>query len=129
LVLKKYNGKGGSGTYFLSTADLAKAELCSFMQMHGYDLAESYIVQHEDMNRLSPSGVNTVRIFTQLDHKNEVILLGCRQRISVNSPVDNLAAGNIAASIDCETGIIDGPGVYSDITKEDVYAHPVTNVT
>ena len=37
-----------------------------------------------------------------------------------------MAAGNLAASIDLQTGRVDGPGVYSDITKEDELIHPVT---
>ena len=40
--------------------------------------------------------------------------------------MDNLAAGNIAAPIDDETGIISGSGVYSDITKAPESIHPVT---
>jgi len=57
-----------------------------------------------------------------------VEILGCRLRISVNSPVDNMAAGNLAAPIDEDTGIVNGPGVYSDITKQDQVIHPITGV-
>jgi hypothetical protein len=98
------------------------------MASEGYDLVEAYVQQHPALMRLSPSAVNTVRIFTQLTERGEVELLGCRQRISVNSPVDNMAAGNLAAPIDPATGIITGPGVYSDITKPPAAVHPVTGV-
>ena len=74
---------------------------------------------------LSPSGLNTVRIFTQLTSEG-VDFLGARLRISVNSPVDNMAAGNLAAPVDLETGTVSGPGVYSDITKSDCNIHPIT---
>jgi hypothetical protein len=47
-------------------------------------------------------------------------------RISVDCEVDNLAAGNLAAPIDEDTGLISGPGVYSDITKTPETYHPVT---
>ncbi len=77
---------------------------------------------------MSPAAVNTIRIFTQLDDQGNVDILGCRLRISINSPVDNMAAGNIAAPIDERTGCLSGPGVYSDITKEEEQFHPVTNV-
>ena len=93
----------------------------------GYDLVEEYVVQHPSLMNLSPSGLNTVRIFTQLSG-NEVIFLGTRLRISVNSQVDNMAAGNLAAPVDMETGIVCGPGVYSDIELEDRTVHPVTGV-
>jgi hypothetical protein len=46
----------------------------------------------------------------------------------VNSPVDNLAAGNMAAPIDMECGVVDGPGVFSDITQQPAERHPITGV-
>jgi len=69
-----------------------------------------------------------VRIITQLDADDQVLITGCRQRISVDSPVDNLAAGNLVAPIDLETGVINRPAVYSDITKSPETTHPITGV-
>ena len=126
IVLKDPYGKCGLGTHFVESKDYTLFTLIGFMEREGYEIAETYIEQHQELNKLSPSGVNTVRIFTQLNHNNEVEILGCRQRISVNSPVDNLAAGNLAAPIDEKTGMINGPGVYSDITKSPEDTHPVT---
>jgi hypothetical protein len=40
-----------------------------------------------------------------------------------------MAAGNLAAPIDAKTGIISGPGVYSDITKSPETIHPITGVS
>lgn len=128
IVLKESEGKCGLGTVFIDTQEYTPATLITYMKKKGFDLAESYIQQHRELNKLSPSGVNTVRIFTQLNALGVVEILGCRQRISVNSPIDNLAAGNLAAPIDEETGIINGPGVYSDITKKPEYVHPITQV-
>ena len=76
--------------------------------------------------RLTPSAVNTVRVITQLDNTLNPVILGCRLRIGVNGVVDNLAAGNIAAPVDADTGIVFGGGIYSDITKPDETIHPVT---
>ena len=76
--------------------------------------------------RLSSAGLNTLRVFTQLDDQNKVHYLGARLRITVNSYVDNLAAGNLAAPVDLQTGLVNGPGVYSDITKTDQRTHPIT---
>lgn len=129
IVLKDAHGKGGKQVKIISTSQVKKEELAAYMHKHNYDIVESFVVQHPDLNKLSPSAVNTVRIITQLREHNEVEILGCRMRISVNCPVDNLASGNLAATIDEKTGIINGPGVYSDITKPSVTVHPVTNVT
>jgi len=127
-VLKESKGKCGLGTAFFKSRDFRPNSLIQKMQTEGFDLAETYIQQHEALSRLSPSGVNTVRIFTQLNSQDEVEILGCRQRISVDSPLDNLAAGNLAAPIDEQTGVINGPGIYSDITKAPAEIHPITGV-
>ena len=129
IVFKSSDGKCGLGVKIASTRDFNEKSLINYMIENKYDLVEEFIIQHPLLNNLSPSGVNTIRIFTQLDQDNEVVILGCRQRISVNSAIDNMAAGNIAANIDDVTGIITGVGVYSDITKDDQVYHPVTGLS
>lgn len=128
LVFKVYNGKCGQQVAVMDVSGIKEEGLIDFMVRNGYDIVEEYIVQHPLLMELSPTAVNTVRIFTQLDSGGEVVILGSRLRISVNSYIDNMAAGNIAAPIDDETGTICGPGVYSDITKPDSIVHPVTGI-
>ena len=128
IVFKVYNGKCGQQVMIKSAEDFKGTDIVDFMAGNGFDLAEEYIIQHPLFMQLSPSAVNTVRIFTQIDADNKVEILGCRLRISINSKVDNMAAGNIAAPIDDNTGTISGPGVYSDITKPAESVHPVTGV-
>jgi len=128
LVFKKSDGKCGEQVVIKDSKEFDQMGMVEFMKENNLGLVEEFIVQHPDMNRLSPSAVNTVRVITQLDDDGEVVILGCRLRISVNSTVDNMAAGNLAASIDEDTGIVIGPGVYSDITKSDQKIHPVTKV-
>ena len=128
LVFKPARGNCGVGIAFVESVDLQPETLSDWMARHGYDLVEERIVQHPDLHALSPSGVNTVRIFTCLDATNRARILGCRLRISVNSAIDNLAAGNLAAEVEEETGYVCGSGVYSDITKQAEPVHPVTGV-
>ena len=128
LVFKNSTGKCGSQVEIVETKNINYKDLLSFMGENNYNIVEEFVVQHKELNKLSPSGVNTIRIFTQLDKNNNVDILGCRLRITVNSTVDNLAAGNMAAPIDEKTGVVCGNGVYSDITKKDEEFHPVTNV-
>ncbi len=129
VVLKSADGKCGATVEVLETKMLDADSLIIYMEKHNLDVAEEYIIQHQVLNELSPSGVNTVRIFTEISQNNKVTILGCRQRISINSKVDNMAAGNIAAQIDPLSGVIIGPGVYSDITKQDEEFHPITGVS
>jgi hypothetical protein len=126
LVFKDATGNCGTSVSIHRSADLDAATLVPWMQDHGFDMVEAFLTQHADLNGLSPSGVNTVRIFTLIDGRGDYRVLGCRLRISVNSPVDNMAAGNLAAPIDEATGTVNGPGVYSDITKPPESVHPVT---
>ena len=127
-VFKQAAGKCGKGIAILTSKELQGVDIRTFMKENSYDLQEEFILQHRDLEILSPSAVNTIRIFTQLDAQSNVRILGCRLRISVNSHVDNMAAGNLAASIDDKSGIVNGLGYYSDITKRPEEFHPVTKV-
>jgi len=128
IVLKSHDGQCGSGVEVIEAVGMSGSDLLSKLEKGGNDLVEEYVMQHPDLMVLSPSGLNTIRIFTQLNAQDEVEVLGCRLRITVNSHIDNLAAGNIAAPIDETTGKVTGSGVYSDITKVDETSHPVTKV-
>jgi hypothetical protein len=128
IVVKDALGQCGWDVEVLKRGDYDREGLIDFMSKKGFNLAEEFIQQHHDLARLSESGLNTVRVITQLNKRDEVEILGARLRISVNNYVDNLASGNIAAPVDIETGKVYGVGVYSDITKEDVTIHPVTGV-
>jgi hypothetical protein len=98
------------------------------MKKNNYGLVEEFIHQHPELNKMSPSAVNTIRVITQISNDGSVDILGCRLRISINSSVDNMAAGNMAAPIDEHTGEVSGPGVFGDVSKEERFIHPVTGV-
>ena len=128
LVFKKSDGKCGAEVEIRRSSEFDPNTITEFMKQNNYGLVEEFIVQHPHLNLLSPSAVNTIRIFTQLNDVDNVDILGCRLRISVDSPVDNMAAGNLAAPIDEETGEVNESAVYSDITKDACTVHPVTGV-
>jgi hypothetical protein len=128
VVLKAVSGQCGQEVEILETAGMNVEGLLRLMKNKGYHLAEGYVAQHRELMALSPSGLNTVRMITQLESNGEVRLLGVRLRITVNSTVDNLAAGNMAAPVDPVTGVVYGSAVYGDITKDDTDRHPVTGV-
>jgi hypothetical protein len=129
VVLKDSKGQCGNGVTVRKSSELNDISLIDELIATSNDYVEEFLVQHDDLMSLSSSGLNTIRIITQINKNNQIEILGCRLRITINSSVDNLAAGNIAASIDEITGIVNGPGVYSDITKQDEYTHPITGVT
>ncbi|RLD79658.1 MAG: hexapeptide transferase [Bacteroidetes bacterium] len=128
IVLKSSDGQCGIGIEVRDSIDFSKELLINRLKETGNDFVEDFVQQHDNLNELSPSGLNTIRIITQLNKNDKVEILGARLRITINSSIDNLAAGNIAASIDENTGVVNGMGVYSDITKNDEEAHPITGV-
>jgi len=128
LALKNALGQVGAEVEVINCKEFSAKSIIAFMQKHNYNLIEEYVMQHPSMMELSPSGLNTIRIITQIDHDDKVNILGARLRISVNSHVDNMAAGNLAAPINIENGTLTGPGVYSDITKAEEEIHPITGI-
>lgn len=128
IVVKDSTGQCGWDVQVLEAKDFSLQTLLKYMKSKKFDLAESFVQQHSAIQSLSSSGLNTVRMITMINNKGEVDFLGARMRISVNSHVDNLASGNIACPIDIQTGKINGPGVYSDITKTEVLNHPISGV-
>ncbi|MDO6605158.1 sugar-transfer associated ATP-grasp domain-containing protein [Arenibacter palladensis] len=128
LVVKSSDGQCGEGIIVMDIDEMGEKKIMSTIKNSDNDLIEEFIIQHDSLMKLSPSGLNTVRIFTQLDENDNVDILGCRLRITINSYVDNLAAGNIAAPIDEISGIVNGAGVYSDITKNEEHKHPMTGI-
>lgn len=125
IVLKLSTGQVGKEVKIFRADEFSKENLLPFMKKNGFNLAEEFVKQHESLMALSPSGLNTVRVFSQLNG-GDVEFLGARLRVSVNSAVDNMGAGNIAAPLDIETGVVNGAGIYSDITKKEETIHPVT---
>jgi hypothetical protein len=125
MVLKNSRGQVGAEVEVVHARDFTHESLLPFMIRHHFDMVEDFVVQHESLMALSPTGLNTVRVITQVE-KSEVIIVAARLRISINSSVDNLAAGNMAAPIDLKSGKVMGAGVYSDITKQPEMVHPIT---
>lgn len=124
-VLKASKGQVGAEVEVIDSNKYTADALIKYMNARHYDLLEEYVVQHPALMQMSPSGLNTVRVFAELKG-DEVVFLGARLRITINSAVDNMAAGNPAAPVDVETGRVIGPAVFSDITREDISLHPVS---
>lgn len=127
VVVKNALGQVGKEVKVLQASAFDDISLLKFMKTNHFDLLEDFVVQHPDLMALSPSGLNTVRIFTHI-HEGNLHYLGGRLRITINSEVDNMAAGNPAASIDIKSGVVIGPAVFSDITMKEITTHPVTGV-
>lgn len=128
VVLKSSTGQCGRGIEVRSTTDFNPDSLLQRLKEMENDFVEEFVVQHPHLQALSPSALNTIRVITQITNEGTVDIVAARLRISINSPVDNMTAGNVAAFINPVTGIVEGPGVYMDITKPAETNHPITGV-
>lgn len=131
LVIKNSKGQAGKQVKVLDTLNKSKDQIIEMMRSNHYDLAEYFVVQHDDFMSLSPAGLNTVRILTQhLGNRIDIVLSFVR--ISVNSDVDNLSTDNYGRNFGCpvdlSTGKFDGPGVYLNRMIPNIYEHPVTKI-
>lgn len=131
LVFKSKNGQCGNSVYVCSTNEIPINNVIPFMKKQKWDLLEEYAIQHNDITKLSPFAVNTIRIVTQINKSGDVDILACRMRISGGANVDNFSHKShtgMAAAIDMESGTIMLPAVLKDNYSEPIYIHPKTGV-
>ncbi|MDD2983058.1 MAG: sugar-transfer associated ATP-grasp domain-containing protein [Crocinitomicaceae bacterium] len=127
IVVKNSFGQCGLGIEVLLCENYDLNSLVSYMKANNLNIAEEFIIQHDEIDQLSSSGVNTIRMITVINKDGDVDILGARIRITINNHIDNLAAGNLACSIDLDTGKINGEGIFKDIRKKSLSRHPITN--
>ncbi len=88
-------------------------------------LVEELIVQHEEISKIYPCSVNTLRIVTIRSRKGEPNILYAFIRIGNGGRVvDNINAGGMAAPIDLDSGIINNVAFDKDSKYYEI--HPYT---
>ncbi len=103
---KPNDGQCGKGIEKITTSDWNLEKLYDHLVESKLELLEEPIIQHEDMNKLNPSSVNTTRIVTVMNKNNDVTILATFSRIGNGKHVDNFNSGGMTAMVDKETGII-----------------------
>ena len=69
-------------------------------------LIEEVVEQHETMNSMSPSSVNTIRIITIRNGEKVTLVAGCVRVSRSGNVVDNFNAGGLSGILDINTGKI-----------------------
>ena len=130
VVLK--SSQGGGGKYIkifnLKQENVNAQVLKDEAVAHHYDIMEEFVQQHEDLQRLSPNSLNTVRFITQLKNDGTVDVVGASLRMGILKNTDNLSSGGITCKIDVETGKLDSKGYAFDITQPLCEVHPVSGI-
>lgn len=121
VVFKPNHGSHGIGVFVYSKSENRLEEV--FADISGKDyLCEEFIVQHEEMERLSPGSVNTIRVITLNDH-GKISIIDTAMRMGAGDKVcDNICNGGYGATLDPKTGIAVTIG--SDIERNTCVYHP-----
>lgn len=123
---KPYDGLAGREVTKEYAENIRDKEAFFYHAIENRYFFEELIIQHEDMARLCPASVNTMRIMTFNDHgKPRIIWLGLRVGNGVNA-VDNFHAHGMGVNIDIDTGKLYGDGIDKDLNH--FAEHPYTHV-
>ena len=87
-------------------------------------VVEQMLVQHEDMNRLNPHCVNSVRVLTYTDRDDVHMLLSTARSAAGDGIVDNFGSGGMSVAVDLQTGRFTADGIDQDFRR--IAKHPFT---
>ncbi len=134
-IKKTGSSSGGSNIHKLTYEDLNNGSTLieGIYQeiIHSEYLFQKTIRQHSELNKLSPSSLNTIRIDTFIDKSGQVDVMSAYLRMSItNTHVDNISLGGCYVGIDMDNGILYKKG-YSSIDTLGVKVlseHPLTGI-
>ena len=126
VFVKPLEGSSGVGVQKFKAEDFADtAAFYQRLKTLGDSILEETVVQHEDMARLCPTSVNTVRIATLLGDKGEGIVYAFL-RIGNGNVMDNVDCGGMACRVDLDSGKLTTPA--ADKAGHVFETHPMTGV-
>lgn len=133
-IKKNCDSCGGKNTFMISAEQILNTN-SNFESVYKNLISSEYIfqeilIQHNDLNKLNPTCINTLRLDTFTNNKSETKILSGFLRLGLgNGIVDNVSSGGVYVAIKPGEGILNCEG-YSDFThgKGRTYkSHPLTN--
>lgn len=105
LIVKPIYATQGSGVYKIScnVSEEDNKLLYQKLMQSQLSIIEECIIQHDEINKICSTSVNTVRV-TTIYFENKCHYLYSVFRMGQGAVVDNFHAGGIAASVDVKTG-------------------------
>lgn len=122
---KPRGGSCGKGIVKIHKNEFENEEaIYVYLKQNSIDLLEEYIVQHDEMNRISKDSVNTIRIISFL--KDNCPKIVCAYfRIGNGKFVDNFNSGGMVVPVNVKNGKIEHMAI--DKAGNIYENHPVTN--
>lgn len=114
--------------YYLNNKKTTLSEIK--LQLNGSRfILQNLIQQHEALNSINSSSVNTIRIITVKGMSGDINIFFSYLRLGANenSIVDNIAVGGIAVGVD-NNGILGKYGFFKSSFGTKVDRHPISNV-
>ena len=125
MMVKPYDGLGGMGVHRINVNDEGGPEKLYKKMVDEHLFAEEVIPQHEELNRMSPNSVNTLRVITSnIDGVAKIKFIGFR--CGAGADVDNFHAGGVACDVDLDTGKLKGNALSKALDEYEY--HPITGV-
>ncbi len=116
VIIKPYNGAKGDRIEKIEGENASKYSVDDYRDY----IAEEYLIQHDDLSKLSPTSVNTIRVITM---DSEIV--ACALRIgNGRGIVDNFSVDGLAGYIDLESGVMSYPCINFKLDKFE--KHPYT---
>lgn len=125
IICKPLTGSCGKGIEKLKVGEYKnKKDLYNYLINNNLLLIEEVIKQHDVMNKLNPSSINTIRIVT-INNGTESEVVVAYLRIGNGKFVDNFNSGGMVVPINEKVGEINYPAL--DKSNNLFYKHPTTN--
>ena len=115
----------GKGIKLINSTDYSLSYLFEIIRREPAILDE-LVIQHEDMNKICPGSVNTLRIVTAKINNKVTIIAAALRLGSGTSLVDNFSAGGFVGAVNLKTGEIIDDG--ENYTGQRFSEHPFTKV-
>lgn len=127
LFLKPFSLFGGKGACIIRKSHLEEdiKENMDLLLTNDY-IHEDVLNQHEDINKINPSCINTLRIETYIDKNNKINIMNVFMRFGVgNNIVDNGHSGGIYIGVDRTNGKLKEVAMEeAHFGGRDFYKHP-----
>ena len=125
IIAKPNNDSGGNGIEKIKINNFKTIkQLYNYLIKKNLLLLEDVVEQHDTLNKLNPSSVNTIRLIT-LKYNNKVHFITAFLRIGNNNNfVDNTASGGMLTMIDLSRGVTLFSAIDKNLKEYD--KHPIT---
>lgn len=127
LFAKPRSGESGKGIEKLKTEDFSSLEdMYTYVKEKNFATVEQVLTQHEDLNKLYPLAINSLRVTTLVANGEPHCVYAVVKMGNEGKFVDNMENSGLCCPLDNDTGKITGVAHTSALINYDT--HPYTGV-